>query len=160
MGTNGTDTGQVLAAAQPILKGDELWFYYTGINVRFRPGTSEKRGDYHGGIHLAKLRRDGFVSLRAGTEVGFVDTRPMQLEGGKLFVNATARGQLRAAITDAEGRSVLPGWSAEQCSVVTGDALRAELRWEGRLLKELGRKRVRIRFELTNADLYSFWLEQ
>jgi len=159
MGANNTDTGQVLAAAQPILKGDELWFYYTGIDVRFRPASKEKRGAYHGGINLAKLRRDGFVSLRAGAESGFVDTRPIQIEGGKLYINAQATGRVRAEITDSQGRAALPGWGVDDCAIVTGDTPRAELRWKGRTLKELGSQKVRIRFHLTDADLYSFWLE-
>jgi len=159
MGSDGTDTGQVLAAAQPILKDDELWFYYTGIDVRYRPFTKQKRGEYHGGVHLAKLRRDGFVSLRAGAESGFVDTRPMQIEGAKLYINAHAIGRVRAEITDPQGRAALPGWGVEDCATVTGDVCRAELRWNGHSLKELGAQKVRIRFHLTDADLYSFWVE-
>lgn len=155
----GVDTGQVLAASQPILKGDELWFYYTGIDVRYRPHTREARGDFHGGIHLAKLRRDGFVSLRAGDESGFVDTRPVLLEGSRLYINGQATGQIQAEITDAQGRAALKGWEAGQCVAVTGDHLRTELRWKGRNLKELNAQKVRIRFHLKNADLYSFWLE-
>jgi len=159
MGGPGIDTGQILAASPPIRKGDELWFYYSGLDVRYRPFTTEKRGDYHGGIHLAKLRLDGFVSLQADDEGGFIDTRPVQIEGRGLFVNANIKGSLRAEITDRSGRDVLPGWEADKCNVVTGDQMRAELRWKGRDFKELAGQSYRIRFYLSNADFYSFWIE-
>lgn len=160
LGRGGLDTGQVLATSRPIVRGDELWFYYTGIDVRYRPNKPDARGDFHGGIHLAKLRRDGFVSLRAGAEPGFVDTRPVQLEGSHLYLNATARGQIKAEITDAQGRAAMPGWGSAQCVAITGDHLRTEVRWPGHDLRELRGKSVRVRFHLTDADLYSYWLEQ
>ncbi|MST93657.1 MAG: hypothetical protein EXS33_00015 [Pedosphaera sp.] len=159
MGSGALDTGQILASSHPVQIGDELWFYYSGLDVRYRPNVPKADG-YRGGIHLAKLRLDGFVSLRAGDQGGFVDTRPARIDGKRLLVNVTAEGgQLTAEITDAEGRNVLPGWERNRCTVVTGDQLRTELTWPGRMLAELKGKQVRIRFHLKNADLYSFWLE-
>lgn len=155
----GLDTGQILAAAPPIRMGDELWFYYSGLDVRYRPHTPDRRGEYHGGIHLAKLRRDGFVSMRAGAAGGFLDTRPVKINSGRLFVNARIAGELRAEITDRSGRDVLPGWGMDRCTAVTGDQVRAELSWKGRHLKELAGQNFRIRFHFKDADFYSFWIE-
>jgi hypothetical protein len=115
--------------------------------------------EYRGAIYLAKLRVDGFVSLRAAEKPGYVDTRPVLVEGRRLFVNATAKGALRVEVTRPDGRAVLPGWSAGQCIPVTGDHLRAEVVWPDRDLAELKGQRVRLRFHLQDADLYSFWLE-
>jgi hypothetical protein len=42
---------------------------------------------------------------------------------------------------------------------VTGDQLRAEIRWPGRDLAELKGKPIRLRFHLRDADLYSFWFD-
>ncbi len=39
-------------------------------------------------IGLAVLRRDGFVSLNAGTSTGVVTTRPLSCAGIRLFLNA------------------------------------------------------------------------
>jgi hypothetical protein len=154
------DTGQIFPTSHPILMGDELWFYYSGIDVRHRPNVARTVDEYHGAIYLAKLRVDGFVSLRSGEEGGFVDTRTVVLEGKHLYINATAgAGQIRAEITERNGRVVVPGWGLEQCVPVEGDHVRVELRWPGRDLAELRGKNVRIRFHLKNADLYSFWLE-
>jgi len=161
LGTDALDTGQILASSHPIRMEDELWFYYTGLDVRHRPNMAKVIDEYHGGIHLAKLRLDGFVSLRGGEEGGFVDTRPVALEGNSLFINTTTTegGRIIAEITDSEGRAPLPGWSVDECVEVSGDHLRVELRWEGRNLSELKGDRVRVRFHLQSADLYSFWME-
>ncbi|MEJ1972464.1 MAG: hypothetical protein WDM96_08435 [Lacunisphaera sp.] len=159
MGPGVLDTGQIMASSHPVRHGDELWFYYSGIDVRHRPNMPRVVDEYHGAIYLAKLRLDGFVSLHAGEKAGFVDSRPVTIEGRHLFVNATAAGTLRAEITGPDGRTPLPGWDAGQCVPVTGDQLRAELTWPGRDLATLSGQRVRIRFHLQQADLYSFWLE-
>lgn len=159
MGEGVLDTGQVFAASHPIRMGDELWFYYTGIDVRHRPNVPKVIDEYRGGIHLAKLRLDGFVSMRGADENSFIETRPLRIEGNKLVINGVARGQITAEITDAQGRHALPGWSREECDPVTGDQLSAELSWSGRDLAELAGKHVRVRFYVDDADLYAFWVE-
>ena len=162
MGPGIGDTGQIFPTSHPIRMGDELWFYYSGIDVRYRPNSLQRASDgyqYHGGIYLAKLRVDGFVSMHADAEGGFLDTRPVVIAGQHLYINAEAAGEIRAEITTADGRTALPGWGIAQCEPVVGDHTRVELRWADRQLSELQGKSVRIRFHLKNADLYSFWLE-
>lgn len=159
LGEGTLDTGQIMASSRPIPRGDELWFYYSGFDVRYRPGRARPTDEYRGAIHLAKLRRDGFVSLRGEGPASLVDTRPLEIRGGRLLVNAVASGELRAEITSADGRTVLPGWSAAECAPVRGDQLRAEVRWAGRSLAELAGTTVRLRFRPAGADLYSFWVE-
>lgn len=159
MGPGVLDTGQIMASSHPIRRGDELWFYYSGIDVRHRPNVPRVVDEYRGAIYLAKLRVDGFVSLRAHEQAGYFDTRPVVLEGGRLCVNAVAAGHLRVEVTTPDGRKVLPGWEAGQGVAVTGDHVRAEVTWPGRTLAELRGQRVRLRFHLQQADLYSFWME-
>lgn len=158
MSPGAVDTGQIMASSHPIRRGEELWFYYSGIDVRYRPNQVRVIDGYHSAIHLAKLRIDGFVSLHAGSEEGFVETRPLLLEAKSLWVNTVAPGALAAEITAPDGRTVLPGWDRANCIGVNGDHTRAEIRWRGHDLAELAGQRVRIRFQLRDADLYSFWL--
>ncbi len=158
LGHGGLDTGQILAASHPIRMGDELWFYYSGIDVRHRDVPASE--EFHGGIGLAILRLDGFVSFRAGAAEGRVETRPVRLNGGRMYVNAAVQNRLCAEITDASSLHVLDGWGRSQCVPVAGDHLRAELRWQGHAsLKELAGRSVRIRFFLQDAEIYSFWVE-
>ncbi len=99
LGEGVIDTAQVLPLSRPIPKGDELWIYYSGLDVRY-----PVEGAYKGAIHLARLRRDGFVSFWADERGGFVETRALDFEGGRLFVNADAsRGELRAEVVDERG---------------------------------------------------------
>ena len=111
------DSVQILAASRPLAVGEELWFYYTGINRRYNPD-----GGGAGGIHLARLRRDGFVSFHAADEGGFVETRAIRFESSRLFVNADAsEGEVRVAVVNARGREVLAGWEPEKCAPIRGD---------------------------------------
>ncbi|MFV2070552.1 MAG: hypothetical protein ACC645_26595, partial [Pirellulales bacterium] len=58
-----------------------------------------------GAICLAVLRRDGFISLDAGDQEGFVVTKPFAMPAGKLFVNTDARnGSLRVDALDKQGQ--------------------------------------------------------
>ena len=164
LGAGRIDTVQIFAASRPIVRGDELWFYYTGINQRYSPDGKylfSPDGKAQGGIHLAKLRRDGFVSFYADEQSGFVETRAIRFDGKRLFVNADARGgELRAEVVNARGREVLATWDRSEAAAVTGDHLRTELTWQNHEgVEALRGTTVRFRFHLNDAHLYSFWIE-
>ena len=112
-------------------------------------------------IGLAKLRRDGFVSLNAGDKPGTVVTRPLTFHPGKLHVNAEIApgGYLKVEVRNAAGKVVEP-YDLAGCKPVTGDVLRAPVRWAGRsrLRRHTGQS-LRLAFQLKNAKLYSFWID-
>lgn len=154
-----------VAGSPPILIGDELWFYYDAqwnIHGQNSPNryTAEPRGVAGYAIGLAKLRRDGFVSLDAGAEEAMVETKPLILEGDELKINADCtHGELRAEVVDASG-DVLAGLSREDCLPVTGDSVGHAVQWQkAQSLSELQRREVRLRFYWQNGALYSFWCE-
>lgn len=163
------DTGTIVPPTRPIVRDGELWFYYSGIKRRFQPENVKVGSDGKphyvsvpdgGAIYLARLRLDGFVSLDASALEGSLTTMPMTLGGKRLFVNADAReGEVRAEILDARGRSVLAGYSLENCEPMRGDRLDGELRWKGAAdLSGATNSPVRIRFVLKKASLYAFWV--
>ncbi|MDP6057503.1 MAG: hypothetical protein QGH33_01360, partial [Pirellulaceae bacterium] len=87
----------------PLVKNDELWFYYVGWNIDGSKGTWQQK------TGLTILRRDGFASLNAGEEAGVVITRPLVFEGeGKLFVNADVgtNGCVRASVVAEDGSAI------------------------------------------------------
>ena len=149
------DNAQIEPPSRPVRIGDELFFYYTG--AKFRSISSS--GSF--AIHAAVLRLDGFVSVQAGSEPGTVLTRPLLWRGSTLWVNADARGgELRAEILDGEGNLLRPGLSLGRSAPVSRDGVRIPLRWSGAEdLGELRGQTVRLRFQLRNADLFSFWTE-
>ena len=158
-GEKNYDTGQLLAANQPIVKDNEIWFYYTGLRYRDRP---KGYPDYpkRGAICLAKLRLDGFVSLDAGETEGYVVTKPLVLEGKSLHVNIEApAGELRVEVLDAAGKKTLSGYSLKDSMPAKGDGLDMELKWKTQSnLSALAGKSVRLRFALRKASLYAFWV--
>ena len=146
------DLTQLLPPSAPIVRDDELWFYYTGIKYRAEPAQPESGGI--GAICLAVLRRDGFVSLDAGEEPGTLLTKPFVLAGTTLHVNVDARaGELGVTVLGEDGQTVAVA------EPVMGDQPRAALRWKSGDLDSVKDTTVSLRLSLHNALLYSFWAE-
>jgi len=112
----------------------------------------------NGAIGAATLRRDGFAGMVADGE-GEIVTKPLKFTGGRLFVNAECRfGSLAAEILDARGVPV-PGFAAADCEGLRYvDSTKRELVFKGGSLAAFGGKDVSVRFKLTTATLYSFWI--
>src|SRR5262249_5378561 len=66
--------------------------------------------------------------------------------------------ELRAEVLDRNGRA-LPGLGLEQCQPFRGDSTAARLSWSGEaaLARRAGTA-VRLRFQLTAGELFSFWV--
>jgi hypothetical protein len=137
--------------------GDKLYFYYSGWS-----GKSPKLGNktYAGGATgLAILRRDGFVSMDAGEHEETLTTRPVTFKGKYLFVNVNApQGELRAEALDESGKPIAP-FTLANCSLVQADTTRQQVMWKGAGdLSKLSGQKVKFRFQLRQAELYSFWV--
>lgn len=149
-----------------LVNDDELWFYYTG----FEGDTSKTStvdeiwsNDATNGMYskastgLATLRRDGFASMNAVDATGELVTEKVTFDGKYLFVNADVEGgSVKAEILDESG-NVIEGYSASDCTAVTGDTTKAMLTF-GKDLSSLSGKNVKFRFLVENGKLYSFWV--
>ena len=159
------DLTQILPPSAPILRGDELWFYYTGLKYRasftyvgtYPDGKTVPmpgRDRDVGAICLAVLRRDGFVSMDAGEEQGMLLTKPMVLAGSALHLNADATaGDVSVTVLDGNDQIVAVS------EPVSGNQPRALVRWKSGNLDSVQAKAVSLRFSLRKASLYSFWSE-
>jgi len=159
------DLTQILPPSAAVVRGDELWFYYTGLKYRgnftyvgqYPHGHTEPmpgRDRDGGAICLAVLRRDGFMSLDAGDQEGFVVTRPFTVPTGKLFVNANARhGSLRVDALDEQGQVLA------RSAPVTADLPRAEIKWQQGDVSTWQGRPLRLRVTLRQASLYAYWFE-
>ncbi len=155
------DTAQLGPANRPIVRNDELWFYYGGYRHRCISQAGAWAREYldGGAICLAKLRLDGFCSLLAGVEPGSVLTTPVAVEGSELHLNVNSwRGSVRAELIDAADGRALEGYTMDESMPVVVDEVDAVLGWKNKAdLSELAGKTVRVRFTLLDAELYAFW---
>lgn len=146
------DSSMIYTARAPVQVGDRLHFYYGGFDQPHDVPQAK------GNIGLAILRLDGFCSMHAGEEEGWLITRRERFRVPKVLINAKteADGYVVAEILDRHHR-VLPGFSREECLPFRGDAVSHLLRWRGsefrREEKEMDKK---FRFFLRKADLFSY----
>ncbi|MFG0248292.1 MAG: glycosyl hydrolase family 32 [Phycisphaeraceae bacterium JB051] len=141
--------------------GDELWFYYSALAGNPDRITEDWRtnGTYaNGSVGLAKLRRDGFASMRAMYDGGTVRTRKLKFTGKQLFVNANTVGSLlTVAVLDNQDKPIT-GLSHEDCVGFMGNSTCTPIRWKTHDLAGLGDQKVRLEFKFRRGDLYAFWI--
>jgi|GEM_PF-789661 len=142
----------------PTLVGDQLWFYYYGSRNGERDHL-DRWGPL--AIGLARLRRDGFVSLDAAEQTATLTTRPMTFTGSRLFINAQvlADGFVKAAVLTRRLQP-LADYTLDDSLALTEDTTSGRMLWK--VKKQLlppGDDHLCLRFQLKNARLYSFWIE-
>lgn len=149
------------SAGMCLIVGDELWFYYSALAGMPDRITQDWRtnGTYGNGcVGLAKLRRDGFASMRAMYDGGKVQTRKLKFSGRKLYINAnTISSRLTVAVLDEKGDAI-PGLSHDDCVGFMGNSTCAQVCWKNRDLSGLGDQRIRLQFKFSRGDLYAFWI--
>ena len=151
------DRGMVLGPADPIIRDKEMWFPYGGFPIRH----DSTETNWESAIGLATTRLDGFAAWQAGDELGELEAQTFRCNGDRLFVNAdSGNGSLRVAVLD-EGGAPIPGFDADSCQAVSSDTLSdgnsGWICWKNEPdLRRLTGKRIRLRFSLQNARLYSF----
>ena len=127
---------------------DELSFY-------------AESGGWHGpGKILTRLtlRQDGFVSVHSTLKGGRLTTRPLTFSGTELELNlsTSAIGSIKVECLTVEG-AVIDTFGIDQADETFGDSLDRKVTWDGWSgLKKLSGKPIRLRFTLSDADLYSF----
>ena len=146
------DAGCILALANPpVIVGDDVWVYYTAVNTKHGAPMPPKRIT----VARASWRLDGFVSLDSGASGGIVETVPLHPAGDQLEVNVDAsQGSFRVEVLSATGEP-LPEFGLDSSESISGNHVRHMVRWKERTLLDAGEP-IRLRFHLSNAQLYSF----
>ncbi len=175
------DAYMVSISHEPLEVGDEFYIYHggssnhhdwwiTGAREGLRAPEARDINKVNYAMGLAKLRRDGFVSLNAGPERrGILVTRPLISNGRRLQVNARCLegGSIVAEIADLRDE-IIPGYGRDQCDAFTGDSAQHTFSWKGKTelplvpsepaqypKPEFERFR-KVRFFMEKAELYSF----
>jgi hypothetical protein len=122
---------------------------YAGESYWTAPGSALRR---------YTLRLDGFVSVEAGADGGELLTKPITFSGRTLALNfaTSAAGSVKVEIQDIAGRP-LPGFALPDCEPLFGDTIERAIRWQqGSDVSTLAGRPVRLRFVLTDADVYAY----
>jgi len=85
-------------------------------------------------------------------------TKPFIFTGSELEINyrTSAAGSLRVEVQDADGVP-LPGYALDDCREIIGDETSRKVAWkQGSGVDSFSGKAVRLRFTLSDSDLYSF----
>lgn len=140
----------------PLIVGDSLYFYSSGRRL------SKIMWDSHTSTGLATLRRDGFVSMQAGKAEGYLTTEKLMFDGKYLFVNAdvkSKKGTLCVELLDEDDKPI-PGFTKKDCIVMKKqNSTKQMITWKNKKeLSELAGRNIRIKFYLTEGDLYAFWV--
>jgi len=146
---NAWDAGQVYMSDKPVVKDDEMMFYY-GANhtAHNEPG--------HPAIGLAKTKLDRLFAARSIPDtLGRILTRPFEVKGD-LFINADAKGEILVEVRSAIRDEALEGWSFDDCTPFVGSELNAPIHWGDKKLGDLKGDMIRLRFQLQDGTLYSF----
>ena len=139
------DYGCVYACAYPVFLDDEIRLYYGGSDYLHT-------GWRVGGLCLATLRPDGFAGYEQESKdtPAVITTTAIPYAGQPLHITADVAkpGSIEVTVLDQDGKVLS---EAQTISATVTDG-RLKLR------KKVAADRIRLRFELTNARLYSFTL--
>ena len=165
------DGGCIGFGGDPVRKGMDLWFFYSGFP------EPQSVFDQEGAIGLSKLGQDRFVCMEAPKdEHGYLLTREFVWHGKRLALNCRMRsgdrnnfGDLRVEIVQqpdehVEGGGqgvVVPGHSLDDCDLVRSNSPRQIVSWNGDSdLSSLEGKPVHLRFRMRNGGLFAFEMDQ
>ena len=129
---------------------------YAALNVV--PTGPAEMSIYHapGGLRYT-LRTDGFVSVNAPAGGGQLVTKPLTFSGKELVINysTSAAGRVQVEVQTPDGAAI-PRFGLSDCPAIVGDHIERVVAWnKGGDLGELAGKPVRLRFVMSDADLYS-----
>jgi len=144
------------------------WYYedcYLGYDMittdsDYEPGTPELSIYRPEGYHVANtrivrytVRMDGFFSWHSDFSGGSVTTVPLTFDGDSLEINyaTSGLGSIRVIICDQTGAAI-EGYDSD---LIWGDMIDRNIDFD-KPLSDLKGKPVRIRFEMKDADIYSF----
>ena len=146
------DRGMIHTCVGQVVKENEIWIYYRGIEKKHNQPYGLTV--YGGTITRAVLRVDGFVSINADLQEGFIITRPLTFSGKALEINYQTEndGYLQVQI-DTFSEGCCRHLASE---ALAGDMVDKRINWPEQKLKELNGMPVRITFKMKNAKLFSF----
>ncbi len=153
LGEPGAFDAQMIHTYCPVVSvGDRRRVYYSGSASKH----NETSGGL-GGIGMAELRSNGFVSLHAEDE-GIVLTKRFLFKGDELRINArTSEGGAVAGELIDDNGDLIDGFTYADADAFTGDATDQPLSWRGRAdLSAFTGQYLRLRLRVRQGDLFAY----
>ncbi|MDO8587513.1 MAG: hypothetical protein Q7T82_10790 [Armatimonadota bacterium] len=148
-----------LATNPPHCVGDDLRIYYAGRSylhsgIHQGPDNGKERGILPlAGVGIGTTKLDRFAGMEGTFATGTLRTKPVLVEGSSLHVNAHAPfGRVGVSLLRPDGTPI-EGATADVQGI---DAVVAPVAVD---LSPLAGQAVALEFKITNAQLYSFWMD-
>ncbi len=151
----GPRSQMVYSALGMVIRGDSTYQYGTAYD---QSHGLKRKNNPGGQIVWTEQRLDGFVGAEAAYGGGELITKPIVFAGNRLELNidASASGEARIELQDAEGRAI-DGYTLDACDRVLGNHIRRVVTWHGdSTLPVKVREPVRLRFVMRGTRLYAF----
>jgi hypothetical protein len=152
------ESGSVYSAGDhPVVIGDEVRFYYFGVNYTHGCTEPINSPKLTSGFGLATLGRDRYVGWQGGAVAGTLLTKALKFSGRELHLNLEAKGgEARAALLGADGKA-LAGFSLEDCEAISADGFDQAVKWRGGSdVSALAGREIRVQFSLRQSTLYTW----
>jgi hypothetical protein len=147
--------GTYVGLAEPILMGDEYWYYYYASADRHDEAAAGETAQMKPSLAIATFKKNRLVGQQTEND-GFFATLPFVCPGGKLFLNFVSKEPVMVSVKLWGYGSEYEGFTQEDCVAVTGDQARGEIVWKTKAtLDELKGKYVRLKVSGRNAVAYS-----
>ena len=146
---------QIYPGSDAIRVGDELWFYFAGLDVCHKEQSLRESKGARG---RAVLRLDGFISADAAYTGGELTTKSLVFSGERLQLNVDtgAGGTAKVEIQEPSGRPI-SGFTESDADEINGNYIRVFASWNGSTdTSPIAGRPVRLRFLMRDAKLYSF----
>lgn len=136
-----------------VIETEDRLVFYSKENV----GKSPEK------IRRYTLRRDGFVSLHSGAEVGCAVTPCISVSGNRIILNmeTTVSGYVLVELLNENG-SPIEGFSADECDFLYGDTLSRTVSWNNGFsdISSVDGQKIRIKLTLRHAHIYSITVSE
>ncbi len=141
------DWGTIFAS-KPVIRNNKIQIYYGGCNG----GHFDWRDGF---LCLATLRLDGFAGYEPAdsSKEGLVITKPISFSATLRITADADGGKILVSLLDKAGNVILTS------QPITGNVTDELVKWKDKVkLKKVVGKKVRIRFTMKRAKIYSFRL--
>jgi hypothetical protein len=162
------DRWLITSGPNVIRRGNYIYHYYcsssrTHDSALLRPeyyydDDPDLPDDPVNNLFVARQRLDGFVSVDAPIQGGWVLTPPLVFTGSclRLNIDTGALGTAFIELRDADNNAI-SGYTLDACEEIGGNFVDVRVRWKGKHdLSALAGKTVRIYIKMRAAKLYAF----